>query len=78
MVSCFAFVEGNEIAYVYGRNEGSFVSFAEILVGRLLSEFQTSCFEADGCDWMAMKLKALFRDQSEASFNTYVYDGRIS
>ena len=78
MVSCFAFGEGNEIAYVYGRNEGIFVPFAEILVGRLLSEFQTICFEADGCDWMAMKLKALFRDQSEASFNTYVYDGRIS
>lgn len=78
LISCFAFVEKNEIAYVYGRDNGSFLPFAEILVSKLLNRYQTVCFEADDCDQTAKQLKTLFTDQSESSFDTYVYDGVIS
>lgn len=71
-ISSFAFVEENEIAYVYGGEDGSFISFAEMLVCRLMNEYPTICFEADNCDGTAMQLKALFKGQSELSFDTYI------
>lgn len=74
LVSCFAFVEENEIAYVYSREGSRFVPFAETLVSQLLDKYQKICFEADDCDETAMQLKALFTSQSESSFDTYIYD----
>lgn len=74
-ISSFAFVEENEIAYVYGAEDGNFVSFAEMLVCQLLTEYQTVCFEADDCDGTAMQLKALFTGQSQLSFDTYIKTG---
>ena len=71
-ISSFAFVEENEIAYVYGGEDGSFISFAEMLVCQLMNEYQTICFEADDCDGTAMQLKALFKGQGELSFDTYI------
>lgn len=73
-VSCFAFVEENEIAYVFDRNESNIFSFAEALITRLFAKYQTICFEADDCDQTAMQWKNLFMGQSESSFDTYIYD----
>jgi len=69
LISNFAFAEENEIAYVYGREDGNLVSFAEMLVCQLMTEYQTVCFETDGRDGTAMQLKALFTGQGAMSFS---------
>lgn len=69
-----AFVEENEIAYVYGEGGMYFVPFAEALVGRLFAQYQTVCFEADDCGQTAMQLKNLFTSLNNVSLDTYTYD----
>ena len=73
-VSCFAFIEDAEIAYVYGRNISEFRLFAQALVTELFKKNEEITFESDDCDEMAMELKQLFKNQSEESYNTYVFE----
>lgn len=70
-----AFVEENEIAYVYGADPSRFSGFAAALVQKLFARHETVFFESDDCDWAAMRLRALFANQDETSFDTYVYTG---
>ena len=71
-VSCFAFIEEKEIAYVYGESVQEFRIFAQVLIPELFKEYETITFEADDCDDMAMELKSLFINQEEESFDTYI------
>ena len=71
-----AFVEENEIAYVCGVDKNSFAEFARSLVCTMLEKYETICFESDDCDWAAMLLKSLFKNQEETSYDTYVYDNK--
>lgn len=71
-----AFVEGNEIAYVCGTYEKRFTDFARSLVCAVLEKYETICFESDDCDWAAMLLRSLFKNQEETSYDTYVYDNK--
>ena len=73
-LSCFAFIEDGEIAYVYGTDKKEFCSFSQGLVAELFKEQEVITFESDDCDEMAMELKQLFRNQSEESYNTYVFE----
>ena len=73
-VSCFAFIEDEEIAYVYGRNISEFRWFAPNLVTELFKKYEEITFESDDCDEMAMELKQLFTNQSEESYNTYIFE----
>lgn len=72
MVSCFAFVEAEEIAYVYGESLQEFRIFAQALSLAMFRKYETITFEADDCDEMAMELKGLFINQEEESFDTYI------
>lgn len=67
-----AFVEDNEIAYVYGEDKNKFVSFMQKLIIEMFEQNETIVFEADDCDEYAMELKRLFRNQTEGSFDTYI------
>ena len=69
-----AFVEENEIAYVCGADEKGIADFARSLVCAMLDKYETICFESDDCDWAAMLLRSLFKNQEETSYDTYVYD----
>ena len=71
-----AFVEKNEIAYVCGENENSFVEFVRSLVCAMLEKHETICFESDNCDWAAMLLRSQFKNLEEISCDTYVYDNK--
>ena len=73
-ISELAFVEGNEIAYVYGNRSDRFHSFTTSLVFQLFEQYETICFESDNCDWASMALRALFANQSEESYDTYVLE----
>ena len=73
-----AFVEENEIAYVCGADEECFAKFARSLVCAMLEKYETICFESDDCDWAAMLLKSLFKNQEETSYDTYVYDNEAA
>jgi len=75
-----AFVEENEIAYVCGVDKNSFAEFARSLVCAMLENHKTIFFESDDCDWAAMLLRSLFKNQEDTSYDTYVYDneGTIS
>ena len=68
----FAFVEDDEIAYVYGENVQVFHKFAQALVTELFQKYEVITFEADDCDEIAMELKSMFINQSEESFDTYI------
>lgn len=67
-----AFVEGNEIAYVCGTDIDKFTIFAQNIVTKLFDKYENIVFEADDCDEYAMKLKSLFNNQSEVSYDTYI------
>ncbi len=69
-----AFIEDNEIAYVYSANSARFSGFAVALVNNLFAEYETVFFESDDCDWVAMRLRGMFVNQEEMSFDTYVFD----
>ena len=71
-IAALAFLEENEIAYVCGADEQCFGAFARSLVSYLLGQYETVLFESDDCDWAAMLLKKMFRNQNEASYDTYV------
>lgn len=72
-----AFVEGNEIAYVYSADPARFSGFAAALIGRLFADHETVTFESDDCDETAMSLRAMFANQGDGSFDTYIYgDGK--
>ena len=72
-IAALAFVERNEIAYVAAASKAEFDVFAASLVADVLKRYDTVCFESDDCDWAAMRLRAMFKNQSEASFDTYIY-----
>lgn len=74
-ITSFAFIEDNEIAYVYGKGDEQFKEFAQCLVTSMLTQYETICFESDDCDWVAMELRGLFQNRDEPSYDTYVYDG---
>lgn len=69
-----AFVEGNEIFYIYSADPSRFSGFAPALVDSLFAEHERVSFESDDCDWVGMSLRALFANQEDASFDTYIYN----
>ena len=73
-----AFVEDNEIAYVYGTDKVEFSAFAEVLLTEMFKEHDTITFEADDCDEYAMILKSLFINQLDESFDTYILQDKDS
>lgn len=76
-IAALAFVEGNEIAYVCGIDKRIFADFARCLVTAMFEHHETICFECDDCDWAAMTLKSMFRNQDETSFDTYILGGSL-
>lgn len=68
----FAFVENNEIAYVYGTDVKEFAVFAQSIITELFGQHEYVWFEADDCDDYAMELRKLFVNQSNESFDTYI------
>ncbi|MBR0508088.1 MAG: GNAT family N-acetyltransferase [Clostridia bacterium] len=71
-VSCAAFVEDDEIAYVCSDDRSAFPAFARALVCSVLKRHGIVCFEADDVDWAATELKSLFSVDCDESFDTYV------
>lgn len=67
-----AFVEGNEIAYLWARDEHVFRAFAPSLLFELFSRHDRITFEADDTDWVATGLKAMFPIAHGSRYDTYV------
>ena len=73
-ISHLAFVEEGEIAYAASRDVQSAGPFLQSLVARMLAEWGSVSFECDDCDPLAMKLRELFQNQEEESYDTYICD----
>ena len=74
-IVALAFVEGQEIAYVWGRSEEEFIPFAAGLLQALFTRGGEVFFECDDCDRPALWLRSLFPGEApEESFDTYLYD----
>lgn len=71
-INNMAFVEDNEIAYVYGVEKTEFAIFIQKLIIEMFQQNDTIVFEADDCDEYAMELKMLFINQFKESFDTYI------
>lgn len=67
-----AFVEGNEIAYLWAGDDPAFRAFADPLLFELFHRHDRICFEADDTDPIAMKLKAMFFEPDGPSCDTYI------
>ena len=73
-ITALAFVEGQEIAYVWGRTEEEFLPFASALLRTLFARGGAVSFECDDCDGPALWLRALAGAPEDGeSFNTYLY-----
>jgi len=70
-----AFVEENEIAYVYSGDEEEFPLFAKAIFSELSKVDQEVFFEADDCDSTAMLLKSMFPCGEGTHYDTYIYNG---
>ena len=74
-LTALAFVEGNELAYVWGRSEEDFLPFAAGLVEEMFRRDRLLFFECDDRDGPALWLKSLFRaPENEGSYDTYIYE----
>gem|GEM_PF-673167 len=75
-VSCAAFVDGNELAYVCAENRTEFSVFIEEVLTRMFDAYPELWFEADDADWAASALKDLFSREAEKCYDTYVLTTR--
>ena len=73
-ITALAFVEGQEIAFVWGRTEEEFLPFASALLRTLFARGGAVSFECDDCDGPALWLCALVGAPEDGeSFDTYLY-----
>ena len=62
-------------AAVWCYDPTEFDNFARSVIAWILTKFQAISFECDDCVWAAMKLVSFFANQSDTSFDTYLYAG---
>ena len=67
-----AFIEGNEIAYLFSRTQDRFSYFADLLLSYMFSKYDRIVFEADNSDWAATRLKEMFFVLPRTSYDTYI------
>lgn len=70
----FAFIEKNEIAYVYSDNLEIAEDFFRTVAEKMFCEYDTIFFEADDVDECAMRLKNIFSSGVNDVFETWIYD----
>lgn len=68
-----AFVEDNEIAYVYTSDLYKADEFFKSLCEKLFNDYEEIFFEADDVDQSAMHLKNLFNDGVDEITETWIY-----
>lgn len=71
-IRSLAFIDGNEIAYVWGVDMSGFKGFLTQVVSHLFQSNETICFEADDGDPWAMCLLGLCRQRPQESWDTYL------
>lgn len=72
-VQNFAFIENNEIAYIYGIDKCQFSMFAENLIAYFFDKYDKVEFESDDCDCCSQWLKDLFYGAKQFEYDTYIY-----
>ncbi|KGF06829.1 hypothetical protein HMPREF1634_07330 [Tissierellia bacterium S7-1-4] len=70
----FAFIEKNEIAYVYSDNLEIAGDFFRVVAEMMFCDYDTIFFEADDVDECAMRLKNIFSGGLKDVFETWIYD----
>lgn len=67
-----AFLDGNEIAYVFSDAQDSFFQFADSLLSYMFGKYDRIVFEADDTDRAATGLKEMFLVSPGTSYDTYI------
>lgn len=67
-----AFIEGNEIAYLFPALGERFDLFARAVLSHMFKEWDRIVFEADDTDPAAMRLKGMFSSAPAARYDTYI------
>lgn len=71
-VDSAAFIDDNEIAYVFSYTKEHFFHFAGCLLAYMFSKFDRIVFESDDSDWCATMLKEMFSVSPELSYDMYI------
>ncbi|MTB63602.1 GNAT family acetyltransferase [Streptococcus sp. zg-86] len=71
-ITCLAFLDGNEIAYLWGKSTDCLQPFLNQLIPYLFQQYSSITFEADDVDPCAMTLKSLFTDVTDEHWDTYI------
>ncbi len=77
-INSAAFIDGNEIAYIFSYTQDSFFQFADSLLSYMFGRFDRIVFEADDSDWAATRLKEMFFVLPGISYDTYIKPVRES
>lgn len=74
----FAFVEDNEVAYVYTSDLDKADDFFKSLCEKLFNDYEEIFFEADDVDASAMHLKNIFSGGVDEITETWIYNINLS
>ncbi len=69
----YAFIDKNEIAYIGSNKIETLRLFSNQVIKTIFKKYPIVEFEADDCDLEAMTLKDMFYNESNKSFNAYIY-----
>lgn len=70
----YAFVDENEIYYVGSNRLDIFDNFIYTVINKLFENYKDISFEADDNDELMMKLKEIFNNLNDESFDTYILE----
>ena len=71
-INSAAFIDGNEISYIFSYTQDGFFQFADSLLSYMFGKFDRIVFEADDSDWAATRLKEMFFVLLGTSYDTYI------
>lgn len=67
------FLEDNELCYITSLEITTFELFAHAVIKYIFSKYETITFETDTTDFVALKLKSYFHNETNDSHDTYIF-----
>ncbi|MDY0276847.1 MAG: hypothetical protein RBQ97_02045 [Acholeplasma sp.] len=73
-ITNLSFIEENELCYLSSVDMKSFESFSNSIIKHMFKSNDSIFIEVDSTDYVALKFKSFFNDNSNDSFDTYIFN----